>query len=637
VLAGTYGPGAAGPSISSGDSLPSREDAIAGVRFGDLALAWDPATTGAFVDRRIACVLDGWIDNVEELARDLGRDASEESAQLLALGYSRWADKLLSRLRGRFTLVIWDRVGGRGLMAVDQLGARPLFVKPTGANLVFASEIRDLLRLLPRRPDPDERAVVQWIADGYLERGQALYQGVMRLEGGHWLELSARRWRKARYWAPEYAAPLSLPRQELMHELRGHVRTAVRRRLLGAETIGVSLSGGLDSSTVMAVAADIARAEGRQLRSYSAVFPGHPFSDESTLIDSLNAELGVSHRRLTVRGGGILAPALDFMQTWELPSLTPTLFFGFPLMRLTRADGVRVLLDGEGGDELFGHEPYLLADRLLGGRLASLADLASRIPGIDEHPGVRPRIRILREYALKGALPHFGHRGLRRARPKRYGPPWLTERSARLYAEIRDPWAWKVGSGPLWWRHMADLLTAWRERLGSHDLCRQTAAWAGLTSGHPFLDDLDLIEFMLRVPPELAFDASLNRAFLRESMEGLVPDEVRLRRAKSDFTDLVVECLGGDDWLLVRELLSAPDAEINAFVLPEVVRRRLLDRPSNRRGGGWSWPVWRLVSTECWLRFQAAPEFVTDLIDRSGASGTEPEAAPISFPAARTS
>ena len=129
---------------------------------------------------------------------------------------------------------------------------------------------------------------------------------------------------------------------------------------------------------------------------------------------------------------------------------------------------------------------------------------------------------------------------------------------------------------------------------------------AGVTGGHPFLQDPELIDLVLRVPPELAFDAQLDRPLLRSAMEGLVPDVIRLRPDKSFFTPLFVEAVDGHDRRRIAELLGAKDAASRAYTEPEAVRTMLLEAPPERRGGQWAWALWRLVMLECWLRREGA-------------------------------
>jgi asparagine synthase (glutamine-hydrolysing) len=152
--------------------------------------------------------------------------------------------------------------------------------------------------------------------------------------------------------------------------------------------------------------------------------------------------------------------------------------------------------------------------------------------------------------------------------------------------------------------------------MGAHDFLRHKNALVGLEGRHPFLDDAGLVELALRLPPELSFDARYDRPLLRAAVEGLVPDEVRLRPDKSYFNELFRDTLSGPDWPAVRTLLDGTSPEVNAYVRPELVRSLLLDAPANRRGGYWAWAVWRLATVECWLRYLADPGLPRRTLDR---------------------
>jgi asparagine synthase (glutamine-hydrolysing) len=171
---------------------------------------------------------------------------------------------------------------------------------------------------------------------------------------------------------------------------------------------------------------------------------------------------------------------------------------------------------------------------------------------------------------------------------------------------VADPWRWQQRAGPRWWTYLADALTEQRERAGAHDYLRRRNAMAGVVGGHPFLQDLDLIELMLRLPPELAFDERFDRPLLRSAVQGVVPDSIRLRAEKSYFTPLFVEAVDRHDRQRIMELLTSKDAASRAYTQPDVVRRLLLETPPERRGGQWAWALWRLVMLECWLRREEA-------------------------------
>ena len=564
----------------------------------------------------VVVAIEGRIENRSELARELGLGGHEVPERVLAAAHARWRTGMLERLSGRFALALWDRESTSGVLAVDRLAVRALFFCEEDGRLLFASELRPLLGLLSRRPAPDRAAVAHWIAQGLLEHGQTLYDGVRRLEGGHFLALERDGWTKGCYWRPRYTPPPRLPPPTAAAEVRRAVTGAVASRLPG-ERAGVLLSGGIDSASVAAVAAG--ESATGALRAYSALFPEHPTADEGRLIENLTKEIGLAGARVLFRGGSMLAPSLAFLRESEVPSSSPNLHFQQPLLRQAAGDGVEILLDGQGGDELFGCAPYLLADRLRHGNLAASVSLARSLPGAGRHPSGRVVSRLLREYALKGALPYGVHGLAPRIRgAERYAPPWLRAESARLHVERSGRWAWKQLGGPRWWAHLAYTLTIERERMGVYDFLRRKCALAGIEGAHPFLDDVELVALVLGLPPEPAFHPELDRPLLRDAMTGLVPDRVRLRREKSYFNELFVDGVSRTDRPAVERLLGTPDAEVNAYVRPEIVRARLLEAPPQRRGPAWAWALWRLATAECWLRFQSDPSFPGRALDTWG-------------------
>jgi asparagine synthase (glutamine-hydrolysing) len=613
--------GAAGPFVgaSAGERLL---EAIAGEgRLLDLAveegfaLAREASDAAEYAGAaRTVCSLDGQVQGVDELASTLGLDGEAGPECVVAAAFERWGTDVLARLRGRFALVLWDRERHEGLAAVDALGAVSLFLHEDDGTLRFASELTVLLRSLPSRPSPDPSAVARWLAHGRLHRGQTLYSGVRRLPGGSYVEFttSGRR-REGHHWAPRYAPPSPLSRSEAVELVRANVESAVRRRLSGDKPAGVLLSGGLDSSSVAAFAA---RRGG--VRAYSLFFPGRPAMDESALVHAVTRDLGLPLTALNVSGGSMLAASLEYLRVWEEPSASPNLVLHRPLLDQVAGDGVAVLLDGQGGDELFGCVPSLLADRLWAGRLRSALNLARSIPGIGPAPSRRTLWRAIRVYGLRAAVPSR----IRAFRGSHHPvPAWLSPSAAAFVDE--DELEQEGGAEPRWWRDLAASLTVWRERAGAHDYLRHKNALAGIRGAHPYLDDVELVELALALPPELAFDLELDRPLLRAATAGLVPDVVRLRRSKSYFDELFRDTLAGPDLPALTRLLTAPGAEINAYVRPEIVREDLLGRASGGGPGDWAWPLWRLATTECWLRFQAEPSFAERLAAEEGLAPTE--------------
>jgi asparagine synthase (glutamine-hydrolysing) len=445
--------------------------------------------------------------------------------------------------------------------------------------------------------------MVHWLALGGPPQPRTFYAGVTQLAGGRCVELDREGWRVVRYWRPRYRPPHRVGAEEAAGRLREALTRAVLRCGEGERT-GVMLSGGIDSAAV----AGLATAGGnRPIGTYSAVFPRHPSIDESELIGLLSSELEVPSFALPVLGGSVLSGAVRFTGEWETPATSPNLFFWTKILRRATEDGVTAMLDGEGGDALFWLSPYLLADRLVRGRAGSAIALARRFPS--EAGTVLPSVaaRLVREWGVKGAMPYGIHRLRQRLRGyERLSPAWLTADSAKLRFDTDPALDWKRARGPRWF----SFLLAEATGVGStliHDATRRRNASVGLRACHPLLD-VDVVELVLALPPELAFDPALSRPLLRASVQGLIPERVRLRPSKSSFDALFHELLSGPDLPRARALLLAPDAEVNAFVDPARVRGELFDAGPPSWPAGlqrWALDVWRLLTAEIWLRHQA--------------------------------
>jgi asparagine synthase (glutamine-hydrolysing) len=585
---------------------------------GPLRLAWTGPT--APMAGGTLCLLDGNLTNAAELAAELDDPLAGSAEELLAAAYRRWGRGLPERMRGDFVLLAWDRERGEGLIARDQLGLRPFFLCDRGAALLFAAEIKHLLALLPQRPAPDSACVAHWLAASGRPGMHTLYRGVRRLPPGGILLLDGEGVREERYWRPRFREPLAMSSEQLIASLRGELERAVARQTGAAGRTGVLMSGGLDSSSLAALA--MAGGQGR-IGAYSGTFPDHPAVDESELIGELRRALGLPGTTAEVRPGGLLASAIEHLAAFQLPLLGWGDFWMLPLVRAAREDGVERMLDGTGGDELFGPFSYLLADRLRAGHPIEALSLAYELPGGGRHVPRREVAAVIRSLALGGALPYRLHDAFR-GRLGSSAPRWLLPRTARELARSDDSLAWKRLDGPRWWAYTADGIARGVEASGVLENQSRWAATAGVEVRLPFLD-LDLVELGLRQPPRATFDRRFSRPLLRASLAGLLPDSVRLRPGKAWFDSLIVDCLADADGDAVRSLLGDPGAELGAYVDLPAMRAALLDTDRLRRSDplGWMSRVWRLVTAELWLRTQGGGGSSAGLGERPSAARVE--------------
>jgi asparagine synthase (glutamine-hydrolysing) len=509
-----------------------------------------------------------------------------------ALGgeYESWLGSLRAA-RGAFAVAAWD--GQRGLLARDHLGACPLFHATHDGVLYAASEVAAVLRMLPTRPPPDEQALGRWLAGEVPAGGITLFTGVRALPPAHALVLEGTARRQERYWTPGPRAGLAdATADEAAGLLRDAIRAGVRTHAADA---GVLLSGGLDSSAVLAcVAAEAQAAAVAPPAAFSVAFPHRRELDETAAGRAVAARWGAPWYGLAAARGSVMPYLNAHLDRFELPLESPNGAFFRPALAAAADAGVSVLLDGEGGDELFGCEPLLIADRLGRGDVRGAWRLAHALPGTDGRIGRRAGRVIARQWVLPGLLPPRAVEALRYVRHPR------AQRS-----RAADPGWWRR-DGPRWRAHLAWTLTDWRADLAVQDRLRRIAALAGIRDGHPLLD-VDLIELVLGLPPELAFDAHHDRPLLRRAMRGWLPERVRLRGDKVFFTALVLDALLGPDRANVERVLSGSRLELAPLVAPSRARDLWAKGPGGHTGGRWAWglEVWRLLAAETWLRREA--------------------------------
>ncbi len=568
------------------------------------------------------CWISGRLTNAGELCQRFGLPPDADPPALLARAHARVGPAACELLRGTFLVVAFNRERSTATVVRDQLGGRPLVHIRVGDGALFAEHERALVDLLPSTPPPDRLALTRWIERGSTPPGRTLFEGIRRIPPARRVELSAGAIAVAPYWRPRYEALATGSREALAERLREAAFAAVARAAAGAERTAVRLSGGLDSSCVAAgLAAREASASGGAL-ALAAVFPSHPDTDERELIEATARFTGLSLELIPFdERASILAPALEHVERWSLPPVTPNLFVWRPLMASARARGVDVMLDGEGGDELFGWAPLLFADLLRSGRLLAAWKLTRRIPEVGADADVRLRLRAIRKYGAGPLLPatakRWRQRGQEASAPGSLLAP--ADALALTHAEEGEEEGGLAQrlDGPLWWRALATELTDTGETLGASSHLRRESGDERIDRRNPFLFDLELLQTVLAQPPELQFDPARDRALLRDGLLGHIPESVRTRHAKSFFTDLLAAGLAADGALLAAGPARG-DAPVRAFVRGEPLEA-LLRGAADPRGVRAARRLWQVGLADVWLRALERPEYPRELLTRATA------------------
>ena len=356
-------------------------------------------------------VFNGEIYNQHQLRRDLERQGhrfrSSSDTEVLLQLLSRYGTAALQRLRGMYAFCLWDSQERKALLARDPYGIKPLYLwqGPRG-QLLFASEVRALLAsgLIPRHLDT--QALAGFLACGSVPEPLTLVEGITSLPAGwlgHWHQC---RWEAQPHWQPSYAPGLPLDPQAQIAHTRAALADSVQSHLLSDVPVGLFLSGGLDSAALLALAS----AGGHQLTTLSIGFQERTF-DESDRAAALARHFGSRHvlLQLTAARAAELLPT--FLAAVDQPSIDG--FNTFCVSQLAAEQGLKVVLSGLGGDELFGGYPsfrkipqLLRLHRALGPGRQLAADWLARSP---DH-----RRQRLASFLRGPATPATAHSCLRR-------------------------------------------------------------------------------------------------------------------------------------------------------------------------------------------------------------------------------
>ncbi len=318
----------------------------------DLAGGWQPI---ANEDETVWVVLNGEIFNFVELRRDLERRGhrfrTHSDTEVIVHLYEDLGDRFVDELNGQFAIALWDKNKQRLVLARDRTGIRPLFYTEAGGRLAFASEVKALFRLpeVPRRIDVEALASI--FSYWSVLPPATVFEGISSLPPGHRMVVSPKGTRIERYWDWQFpdAMPDARSEEDCAEELRDLLIDAVRLQLRSDVPVGAYLSGGLDSSIITTI---IRRHTDTPLRSFSLTFEDAEF-DESAHQNELARVLGTDHSAVACRRGDIGASFARAVWHAESPLVrtAPT-----PMMMLAdsvRAAGYRVVLTGEGADEVF--------------------------------------------------------------------------------------------------------------------------------------------------------------------------------------------------------------------------------------------------------------------------------------------
>lgn len=570
-----------------------------------------PMVDGA--GRRIL-VFNGEIYNFKELRTELEaaghRFRSSTDTEVLLEAHARWGRACLPRLAGMFAFAVWDRAEHKLLLGRDRFGIKPLYILRTEECLLFASEIKAFFAHPGFHAAMNTPRVFDFLAYGWLDHtAETMFDGVEQLPPAHSLEVvdSAKRGLH-RYWClpEEPADPRRLPSAEEDAEAGDRFEAAFRRSVLehlqSDVPVGTCLSGGLDSSSIVCMI-DRLRKEssegldgvlGPRPRTFSSVFEGEA-CDESDHIAAVNVATDSMPHRVTPTGEGLLRDLEDLLWHQEEPFYSTSIYAQWCVMRTVGPTGVKVLLDGQGADEILagyhGYYAFRLADLLAQGRVFEWLrerEGYRKLHG-QAYPWLPPR-------ELRGLVPEAVADGFVRGyRARRSG---MAEELLRAHVDHDPPPACVAGARSRLDRQLRTVLGSRGLPSLLHYEDRNSMAFS-LEARVPFLDHR-LVELMYELPATQKLRRGATKVVLRRALRDLLPPSIRDRADKLGFETPEASWLRGPAGTLMDDLLSSSRARERGLLDLTYIRNLWVRR-------GWrpvrgDYRAWRWIVLELWAR-----------------------------------
>jgi asparagine synthase (glutamine-hydrolysing) len=350
------GPDGAGEFLAGGsDSRAHLFMAMRRLSIIDLAGGHQPLRNE---DQSLALIANGEIYNYIELrdsltARGHGYRTGSDCESMLHL-YEEHGLEFVHRLRGMFAFALWDQSRRRLVLGRDRMGEKPLYLHRTPDRIVFASEMKVLLAACGSDFDLDAAAVHSYLHYGWIPDPTTAVRGIRKLPAGHLMTIDVDRWevREFPYWDLLSAPPVSGDAGEL---IRAELDTIASMVVRSEVPIGVALSGGVDSSLIARLAA---RHSSTPVHAFSVGYPGRPAQDERAAARAWAEQLGLPFHEVEISPGEMLDgfPRLNFLRDDPIADIAG--FGYFALSERARSEGCKVLLQGQGGDELFWGYPW---------------------------------------------------------------------------------------------------------------------------------------------------------------------------------------------------------------------------------------------------------------------------------------
>jgi asparagine synthase (glutamine-hydrolysing) len=569
----------------------------------DLGTGHQPMTNE---DGSLWIVFNGEIYNYLELRRDLTRQhtfKTHSDTEVILHLYEELGERCLERLNGMFAFAIWDARQQRVFAARDRLGIKPFYWHLDGQRFSFASEQKAFVAAGLSLAKPDPQGLEEYLTFQFCLGERTLFRDIWRLPPAHYLTFrpfSDSEPAVARYWDFNYELDTHHTEEYYVEQLLLLLQDAVRLQLRSDVPVGAHLSGGIDSSTVVSLAAPL---YGGAFHTFTGAFREGPQYDETAYARAVAERVKSIHHEVWPTAADFVDAMPKLIYAMDEPAAGPGLFPQYHVSRLAR-EHVKVVLGGQGGDEIFGgYARYLVAylEQCLKGVIEGTPEQGKYVVTWDS---IMPNLTLLRSY--RPLLQTFWRDGL-------FGE--MDERYFRLVSRLEDadslmtPEVWNAES-------RGRMLGAFREifndpatksyfnKMTNFDLKTllpallhvedRTSMSVSLESRVPLLDHR-IAELVTRMPPTIRFKGGDTKRVFREAVRHVLPETVFNRQDKMGFPVPLTEWFRGPLRDFLHDiLLSSRARQRGIYRVTEVERLMACEQAFGRQ-------LWGLLSLELWF------------------------------------
>ncbi len=573
--------------------VPLHTEANLGIGFRRLSII-DTSAKGhqpmLDVSRKYVLSFNGEIYNYREIREELKKLGysfdTESDSEVLLKAYIQWDIECLSRFIGMFAFVIYDDVKKRLFAARDRLGIKPFLYYFDGFRLIWGSEEKQFVKSNAVDAVLHEESMIQFLRDHSLfENPNSFFKDLIHLPAGSFMLADRQGMHLHKYWSihiPEEADMLQ--QQEAEEKIQSVLTDSIRLRLRSDVPLGIALSGGIDSSSIACLARDLTET---QIRTFSVFYEGSRY-DERQYIQAVLDRGGFQSTFYTADNRIQLQEIEKWIYQLDAPTTSASPFSAYQNYRNVRSAGIIVLLNGQGGDELFAGYPYyikyFLAQLITEKKYASFF---SNIASLQKMQGTKTAIaqaylawHCLKDSRSKLRSLEFSKYSTLECYPRDY--PLSAEERNTETSFITDALYHSVVR-----THLPHMLR-WEDR---------NSMAHSIESRVPFLDHR-LVELAFKIPASLKIQKGTLKYILRNSMKGKVPDSILNRTDKIGFGTPTDEWTNGILKNEVRDILHSESFLSRNWIYGTKVKDRYEKDPSSFGVN----ELWRIINAELWHR-----------------------------------